>query len=580
MKEPSTRNRRFIVALSIAFFTLVIPLYCLSSQGVRCIFNHLAADAFYYLTIAKNSTTGFYTYDGEVPVNSFHPLWQYLLTGVFQIIGRSHEIAQLYAVYLLGVLFTTIGSILAGLSIYNTTRSTLLSILIIPGIYSFLMGCASIDRTAYWLFIPPWSSINGMETSLSILFGGALLYVGLKPTNAGRADERDGPDAAYFSDAFLLKLGVLIAMIVMSRLDDVFLLAAFSGSIVFARNTSFRNRIRGLLVLCFPTALVLVPYMVFNYWTTNAILPLSGLGKAGLALSTNFKWALSTLLPAGIEPAGMFSKAQVDRYLTMWPLSSWRVFQVVMPMALSAIFLVVIFTTRAPGKTMGPQALVQVCLLAYVLLKGAYNIVAVDMFHQGWWYYPLSITVVNVVGLQLLAGPYREFVQPHRFRQIAVWILVGLLMGSLSAKYVFFKTNTRDHRRVQGQSPNEFYRFWKDREQIRNALLAEGRPLKIVEFDDGIVSYSLDIPTANALHATDGASYRAKQRGDLLAHLHSRGFNTLASLFYLKPYYGHIQSIEEIESKAQKRFGDRFKVRVLYRHEPTGALFIGFEPRK
>jgi hypothetical protein len=37
-------------------------------------------DAFYYLTVARNSLhTSFYSFDGVHPTNGFHPVWQFLL---------------------------------------------------------------------------------------------------------------------------------------------------------------------------------------------------------------------------------------------------------------------------------------------------------------------------------------------------------------------------------------------------------------------------------------------------------------------------------------------------------------------
>ncbi|MFH1112716.1 MAG: hypothetical protein V1792_02230, partial [Pseudomonadota bacterium] len=379
------------VLVTSAMPTLLLPLYCLYSQGELAIFNHLAADAFYYFTIARHSVTGWYSYDGQLPVNSFHPLWGWLLTAVFGIVGRSDQATQLVVVFLLNVSFVTVGCAMASLAVYRMTRSVLLGVLLFPGLYGLLLSCCSNDHSAFWLFVPPWSFINGME-GLSILFGGILVYAGTVWY------ERSGS----LSTRFLTLLGVLIALLVLSRLDDVFLVPAFSGTLLFARVGSFRQKARAAGLLSLPTLILLVPYLLFNYWTVGAAMPLSGTDKAGFALVSNLEWALSTLIPGGIELLSFNSDADVGRHITEWPLRSWRIFQMIVPALLAGLFLTVFITGNHTDDGERGCTFLHISLLSYVILKAAYNFAAVEVMHQGWWYYPLSIMVVNVIALQVL----------------------------------------------------------------------------------------------------------------------------------------------------------------------------------
>ena len=59
--------------------SLYPPAYAYFSGGLSNVFNFLAADTFYYLSIAANSSFLAYTFDGQFLTNGFHPLWQILL---------------------------------------------------------------------------------------------------------------------------------------------------------------------------------------------------------------------------------------------------------------------------------------------------------------------------------------------------------------------------------------------------------------------------------------------------------------------------------------------------------------------
>jgi hypothetical protein len=71
---------------------------------------------------------------------------------------------------------------------------------------------------------------------------------------------------------------------------------------------------------------------------------------------------------------------------------------------------------------------------------------------------------------------------------------------------------------------------------VRAALSGRGEAPSILEFDDGILSYALSVPgMAGFGLAADTEAVDAKRRGGLLDLAYSRGFRTIASLYYVPP---------------------------------------------
>ncbi len=60
--------------------------------------------------------------------------------------------------------------------------------------------------------------------------------------------------------------------------------------------------------------------------------------------------------------------------------------------------------------------------------------------------------------------------------------------------------------------------------------------VRIIEFDDGPISYALDIPTMNGFGYTlDQGGIEAKARGQLLQLAYERGFRVIGLLYYYSP---------------------------------------------
>jgi len=174
------RYPNFVIAVLFSLLLLYPPFYGLYCCGIEAIFGYFADDAFYYLTVAKNSTFGFFTFDGEQPTNGFHPLWQYILTVLFGVLGRHDLQMQMYVTYMLGAVFVTLGFVFMGWSRYSITKSLFWPLWLIPGPFYLLFTVkgASLD-VAHGLTYTfcPWALMNGMESPCSVLAGGMFVYL-------------------------------------------------------------------------------------------------------------------------------------------------------------------------------------------------------------------------------------------------------------------------------------------------------------------------------------------------------------------------------------------------------------------
>lgn len=120
--------------------TLIFPLIVAYHHiGDRIIFNFLAADSMYYMSIANNYTKyGFPTMDGVAATNGFHPLWEYILMLLFKYTGISHH-NQIYLVFGLSIALVCITyAIFSHLLIQLGGKwpGIIATLFLIPGMYS------------------------------------------------------------------------------------------------------------------------------------------------------------------------------------------------------------------------------------------------------------------------------------------------------------------------------------------------------------------------------------------------------------------------------------------------------------
>jgi hypothetical protein len=523
------------------------PLYCLYLVGTKAFFGFLSGDAFYYMTLASRSTISFATYDGETLTNGFHPLWHYLALLLFKMVGHDAS-NQLHAIFLISCLLVAIGLVMVGLAVRMLTGSAGSALWMIPGPFFvlFRIDAPVPAGTGVTYSYSCWAFMNGMESCLSILFGGILLYVVAKKHQ--ELDRGDcSPDIEKppmdWSRGLSLVIGLLIMLCVMSRLDDVFLLFGWLFCLPVLGST-LRERLTGLSLILGPSAAALVGCALYNYSAELPLLPVSGLLKSGFSAGTNSLHLVQDMFPPLLDISPKTSAADL---IKMWMHTAVRSVGMALPVILAAFWIREIFSNPTSDSRQYLRDSLHYPFLVYVVLKGLYNFVNVYSWHQGYWYYSLSIIFVNCylirsfsqarLGLKhALSGSTRRIAS-------ILWVAVYLLT---SAGVI--------HCVAAGESWS--HDLWKARDQIRTDLIKMQPDIRLIDRHDGLLSFALDLP---ALPITgllvDAAGYDAIKRGSYMDYCLSRGFNTLAG-----------------GPGGYSRKMDGFRIREIYSHQPTGLV--------
>jgi len=213
--------------------------------------------------------------------------------------------------------------------------------------------------------------MNGMESSLSVFFLGILLcFIAAQYNNPSELMKRKG---------FLFGLGVVLGLIILSRLDDVFLLPAFFLSLIYLGEGSWAERFEKGILVCGPGICMLIPYLVFNYVSVGTPLPISGVSKGEISLWANLLNLWGLLFPEPFKPGTLYADifaTEVYKQALMW-----------VSLTLSFLFVGLLAGTVKRGRLSKQQALLVLGLLLYIPFKVLYNLANVHVNHQGIWYF-------------------------------------------------------------------------------------------------------------------------------------------------------------------------------------------------
>jgi hypothetical protein len=212
----------------------------------------VADDASYFMTTARNIAAGRgMTFDGIHPTNGFHPLWLLLLVPLFLLHGAPETMARLVVllqVALLSVAFLLLHRAHARLFSQRTA-------LVSGVLFVFLV------------FLP---CINGMESALLTLLLVILYDCGLRISSQSLSWRR------------ALLFGVILGLVLLSRLDMVFIPVAMLGcSVPYVLDRATRSRAIAAIALAGAgSCAMVIPYLLFNYTQFGAIVPISGALKS------------------------------------------------------------------------------------------------------------------------------------------------------------------------------------------------------------------------------------------------------------------------------------------------------------
>lgn len=498
------------VGAAVFAATVYAPLWSLLQLGLEAPFRYLAADAFYYLAIAHNSLgQPFFTYDGAHPTNGFNPLWQYYLSLAFAT-ATSNQDGQLVFTFVSSAVFTGLGLGAFGAALHSVVQRPVLVVLsLVPGFYYVL--AAPFDPH----FGAPWSFVNGMETGISLLWFGLLSYLILARGLLG-----------HLAVGRVAAVSVLITVVVLCRLDDIFLFLPLFALLWI------RAAPAGTWVVAVAIPVVaLGGYLGYNYSYSGMLLPISGVAKS-YGFSNPVAW-LNTLG----EFAAVLTPPRTGTSVWTWSGGAWRAVQLVVPVAGAAVFLR--STLRgasgwraALGGLDAPRLWLVLLAALYVPAKAGYNLVYVHLWDQGHWYFPLSIVLAEAMLLLVVDSALRHLnpggvVRNRRARTAAV---------AGAAVLVILWGNAFVHVKHYSPYGSDFFHFWTERKTIAATLDAAG-PGGILEFDDGIVAYSLPRPTQSGMAlAGDRALLGSSRAGTMLDFAYQRGARYVASVWYIQDW--------------------------------------------
>ena len=199
--------------LGLILVILGISIYAALAPDTSLMNWFTTDDAFYYFVVARNITQGFgITFDRIGLANGFHPLWMLICIPVFSL-ARFDLIPPLRLIVLI-------------LGVLNAATAVLVYRLLQKAVAQPIAMTGAVA----WAFLPRIYSITsqgGLESGVSAFFLALLFYLIMRMAEKETASPRD-----------MLLLGVIGALALLSRLDNVFIVALAGLWIVFRRSSA------------------------------------------------------------------------------------------------------------------------------------------------------------------------------------------------------------------------------------------------------------------------------------------------------------------------------------------------------
>jgi len=206
-------------------------------------------DFFYYLKIAQNLAHGAgSTFNGIVTTNGYHPLWLSILTLLSALTTSTRTLFfELALISFLSVLAT-----------FFLSRAILRTI----GLETVVTTCLAVLVTAYSLPM----LLRGMEVTLTIPLALLVIYMSL--------------DLSRWTRSFLSAtlVGLAVAVLVLSRLDSIFLVTLIFFALLLTRQLQKHLPwpiVFAMLLGASPLAL----YILSNRLLFGTFMPVSGMAK-------------------------------------------------------------------------------------------------------------------------------------------------------------------------------------------------------------------------------------------------------------------------------------------------------------
>jgi hypothetical protein len=292
-------------------------------------------DAYYYLNTALNIARGYgSTFDRINATNGYHPLWMLILIPIYSLVGGVEK--PLRIVLTLQVIMLLL-SMWLSFDVVRRFVSKPISMVAPILLYAFV-GVAGF---------------YALESHLLILL--SLLAIRFAVSRHAVFD----PQKVSVDD---LLFASLLSLITLARLDSVFIFISYIAVLMLQRN---RQSFAKLITLTIVYALLLAPYLIWNYLRFGHLMPISG--------------ALKTAFPKVVL---------VPKHLLIKPVL------VRMAIALTLSIAYMIVHGRVEAKFKGLH-LPLLTFNLYVLLHACYS-----AFLQDWgvfpWYFALPLVIASL----------------------------------------------------------------------------------------------------------------------------------------------------------------------------------------
>lgn len=499
--NAAPRSYHRVVALAVALYALPVVLD-FAVCGWSRVFSYFEGDTNYYLVVARNfALHGSLTFDQSFPTNGYHPLWQFMLAGVYVLsnaMGMSDPVILSAVAFICVALISTAIWLLGEAFLRPNGRSPALFLFLPVGVLGVFMAFLR-DKTGTL-----WDYTNGMESAVLILtYAGLFLHM-----------VKTGPPSSWGTAAVA---GILLSLLILARLDSVLMPAAYAMAVLAwittRREWGSAKYTLSALVIVF---LVLASYLAYNRLSVGLAMPVS------VTLKSSFP-----------QPYQGISKIVLLPTELMMPERSWRYLQMVAP-AVFAVPGLLHFLRVLRGHYFNSLDFAMGVSAIFVILLGAYHFLFVEIGSQGFWYFPISalyMTLLVIYASPSYAKSVERAVGALRRRlsrgRASPAFLRAVAIGVMSAAVVFFYlTVFRD-----APCPTDV-RVFALRSSIQQHYTSRGEreSPRLVEYSDGIVAYTTGFPTMSGTgFMLDREAMEAKRGGFFLRLAYERGYRYIAT---------------------------------------------------
>ena len=539
-------------------------------------FYFLAADSFYYFSVA---TEKIFSFDNVYLTNGYHPLWQIFLV-LLNIVGVSKS-SMITTALLMNMFFLTVSLFIFYKMFYERIKSNpSILFLIVPG--SQFLFLIFTNRQNYLHF---FSFLNGMESSLTILLVTLLIFSLRKK---------------YFNEIYV---GFLLLMIVLTRLDNIFLLFTYSLFKIYKSKKLLHKEI----VI---SSIGIAFYLILNKYYFGTYLPVSGLTKSSFSLLHNYSIIFNIFISKIEFTLNAFNKNIFQDSLF------WRIIQVFFPLSFSIYFYFVIKKFKII------KSYFTDVLLMFVALKSTYYFFTSNFWTQGHWYFPASFVILSfllveysselkkiidvesfiksiaiILGINWFVLLFYSLTNNYQksidlFEIIYIPVLIIIVSSSLILITSFFYISIFAFKRkkliftiyltcitfiqvnhyINSNYHYGYFQFYEQRHEINSSLeKIKNFNNKILSFDDGIVNYYLDSEVMNGLKLSiDSDAYFRSKSESIYDIAYSRGYRYFGSLNYLSDF----DLIEGSHFMDDKSF-NKYDIKTVY--ESNNNNFILFQ---